>query len=234
MVTSAMLITSPPAQAQGAAAAAALAPLCQAPYTGLHYGASANSGYGTNKGTGGYQYTWTSWSLNGHSDGFSNEAVWTLDNNNGSNALEVGFSVGRSLNGGYENYQYPYYTINNGNNETDYFGTVLPTGTLIWNSATSDGTHSWAYVNNKFLAEINYGVATPRLNYEQAEVNYHDIWLGGGSGSYGAYYYQSAANNNWYAWGWIGTQLPNNSGSYGYFINRDSSNAATEGGYGHC
>jgi hypothetical protein len=59
----------------------------------------------------------------------------------------------------------------------------LPTGSVIWNSATDNGTDSWAYVNNKLIGEFYNPIATPRLNYEQAEVDYHDIWMGGGSGA---------------------------------------------------
>lgn len=183
--------------------------------------------------------TWASWSLDGHSDGFSDEAVWTIDNNNQSNALEVGFNVGTGANTSiYENYMYPYYTTNNGGSEKDYTGTVLPTNSTIWNSATSDGTHSWAYVNNKLLAEVSYGVSTPRLDYEQTEVNYHDIWLGGGSGSGMTLSYQNSSNN-WYNWGFIqgGTHYYNGStvgspAGYGYYNDLAQPATATEGGYG--
>ncbi len=159
------------------------------PYSGDHYKAQAVSGYGTNKGTGGWMDTWSNWSLDGHTastGAFSNEAVWSIDHNNFNNALEVGFNVGTGADTSvFENYMYPYYTLNNGGNERDYVATVLPTNSTIWNSATSDGTNSWAYVNNTLLGgkaiSPSYGVATPRWNYEQAEVNYHDIWMAGGS-----------------------------------------------------
>jgi hypothetical protein len=223
-------------------ATAQAAPAAPCPYSGYHYLAVGTSGYGSNKGTGAWQDTWSSWSFDGHpqSDGpFSNESVWTLDYNNSGNSLEVGFNVGTGANTSiYENYMYPYYTINNGGTEQDYTATVLPTNTAIWNSATSDGTHSWAYVNNKLLAEIDYGVATPRWNLEQTEVNYHDIWMGGGSGSSMTMSYQNSSNQ-WNNWGYIngntyylggGTQ--GSPAGYGYYINTSQPASATQGGYG--
>jgi hypothetical protein len=185
--------------------------------------------------------TWSSWNLDGHGNsGFSDEAVWAIDNNNTNDALEVGFNIGEGATSStYENYMYPYYTINNGGTEIDKTATILPTNSTIWNSATSDGTHSWAYVNSTLVAEISYGVSTPRLNYEQAEVNYHDIWMGGGSGSGLTLSYQSS-NNNWYTWGYVNGSTHHyapggNSYSpagYGYYIDTAQPATATEGGYG--
>lgn len=216
--------------APGASAAPAKAarPAAQCGYTGLHYYAEAYSGHGTNHGTGAEMRTWSSWSLNGHSDGFSNEAVWSIDYNNQNNALEVGFNTGVGNVGVFSNSMYPYWTINNGGDEHDYTSDALPKNTVIWNSATSDGTHSWAYVNNSLLAEISYGVATPRWNYEQAEVNYHDIWMGGGSGANVALEYQ-VPSGAWYDWGSISGTADT---EYNYTIQLYQPNGAVEGGYG--
>ena len=218
------------------------APAAVCPFDGYHYLAQASSGHGTNKGTGAWQDTWQNWSLGGHpqSDGpYSNEAVWVADYDNIGNSLEVGFNTGTGANTGiFSNSMYPYYTINNGGTEVDYTGTSLPKNTAIWNSATSDGTSSWAYVNNKFLAKIAYGVATPRWNMEQTEVNYHDIWMAGGSGSSMTMSYQNSSNQ-WNNWGFIngGTYKFNPSGSsspagYGYDISLAQPASATQGGYG--
>jgi len=234
-VTSAMLASSPPARAQGTTAATASVPLCLAT-GGPNYEAQAMSGYGTDKGTGGHMTTWNSWSLNGHSNGYSDETVWTIDYNNKVNSLEVGFVVGITPYGGYGNYMYPFWTQDNGGSGKVYLNTVLPEGTSIWNSATSDGTHSWAYVNNTLLKEISYGVQTPRWNFQQAEVDYHDIWMGGGAGAFSDLYYQSGSNNNWYTWGYVNTQLVPSpqAGEDGYFIDSFSSYEVEEGGYGQC
>jgi hypothetical protein len=221
-------------------AQAASAATC--PFSGYRYAAIATSGAGTNKGTGAYQNTWSTWSFNGHPKGdnpFSNEAVWVIQEDNNSDSLEVGWNVGEGANSSvYENYQYPYYTYNNGGTEQDYTGTVLPQNETIWDSATSDGTHSWAYVNNKLLAEITYGVATPRQDVEQTEVDYHDIWMGGGSGSSMTMSYQNSSNE-WNNWGFINgsTSEFNSDGKvgpagYGYYINTAQPASATQGGYG--
>jgi hypothetical protein len=78
------------------------------------------------------------------------------------------------------------------------------------------------------------------VNYEQAEVNYPDIWMGGGSGSLVQLFYQTPANQ-WKAWGaeTVGTNWANlqtgQSGSpagWGYFANAAPPSAVTEGGYG--
>jgi hypothetical protein len=222
--------------------AAQAAPAAPCPFNGYRYAAVATSGAGTNKGTGAWQNTWGSWSFNGHPKGdnpFSNEAVWVIQQNNNSNSLEVGWNVGEGANSSvYQNYMYPYYTYNNGGTEKDYTGTVLPQNSTIWDSATSDGTSSWAYVNNKFLAKISYGVATPREDVEQTEVDYHDIWMGGGSGSSMSMSYQNSSNQ-WNNWGFINgsTSEFNSSGvkgpaGHGYYIKIAQPASATQGGYG--
>jgi hypothetical protein len=213
-------------------------------YSGYHYYSNAWSGSGSNKGTGAEMLTWSHWSLNGHSSSdypFSNEAVWTIHGTNlGSNdAVEVGFMTGRANQGSYSNGMFPYYTLNNGACPCKYFtSTGLPTNTVIWNSATSDGTHSWAYVNNQLLAELSYCVTTPRFNYEQAEVDYHDIWMGGGSGSNVALEYQTSGNQ-WLDWGAISgqTEASGSAGTYspagyGYSNYTQQPNGVVEAGYG--
>lgn len=224
-----ILVTSGPAEGQPLVA---LAPTCQAPPTGYHYYAVGTSGTGSNKGTGAWQGTWNSWSLNGHSDGFSNEAVFSIDYNNMQNWLEVGFSVGSSTIG-YLNYMHPYYTSKAGGTyrPKDY-PTVLPQGASIWDSGTTDGSNSWIYVNNTFLAEIPYGVQTPRWNFEETEVNYHDIWMGGGNGSTEALYYQDSSNN-WHTWGFISGSLSPAGSSY-YYIDTTQPSYSIQGGYGAC
>lgn len=224
------------------------------PFDGNHYYSVAWSGAGTNKGTGAEMQTWANWSLDGHTSSdspppFSDEAVWTMNGTSLTNyscangAVEVGFITGEATGGGFSNGMYPYYTTNCGNcinfSPCDFFTTTnLPTNTVIWNSATSDGTNSWAYVNNKLLAEIPYGVPTPRFNYEQAEVDYHDIWMGGGSGSNIALEYQTSSNQ-WKDWGVINGETGHDNGSglispagYGYFNQLDQPNGVVEGGYG--
>lgn len=85
-----------------------------------------------------------------------------------------------------------------------------------------------------------YGVSTPRWNYEQAEVNYHDIWMAGGGGSGMTLSYQNTSNQ-WNNWGTIsgstwwyqipGTQYGTPAG-WGYYSNVAQPATANEGGYG--
>jgi len=218
-----------------------------------HYYAVDQSGSGTNKGTGAWMQTWSRWSLDGHPSSdvpFADEAVWVLDHNNINDALEVGFATGYGGGTGtLTNNMYPYVTVNNDQNpsadESDFQGVSLPTNTMIWNSATSDGSSSWGYIDNTQYAYFaNYGVSTPRENYEQSEVNYHDIWMGGGSGSTMTLYYQTPSNQ-WLTWGgqdaytdWIDySKKPakvSNPAGYGYYSNPASGSTykVTEGGYG--
>lgn len=171
--------------------------------------------------------TWSNWYLSSHADGFSNEAVWTYDANNPGLAVEVGITTGASENGGFSSNMYPYYTLDDGSIEHDWFNTELPTDTVIWVSARDDGTHAWAYIYNKYYAkEIDYSVPTPRVNYEQSEVNYHDIWMAGGSGSNLALEYMNTSNK-WYDWGYI-----KGSANSPYWIQLYQPNGAVEGGYG--
>lgn len=214
------------------------------PYSGYHYYAYGQSGTG-NYGTGAEELTWTTWSLDGHNasdEGFSNEAVWTVDNNNSADALEVGFKAGFELQtGGFSDTMYPYYTIDGGVYEDDFPGTSLPKDTDIWNSATSNGTDSWAYVNDKLIAEIAYDVPQPRLGYEQTEVNYHDISMGGGgNGSNIAAEWQNGSGE-WFDWAYIdggtGAYDPDTGvtltpAGYGYFIDLYQPNGAVQGGAG--
>jgi hypothetical protein len=231
------------------APAAAQASPCEYGGGNTHWYATAQSGAGSNQGTGAYMQTWTNWSLDGHpaSDGpFSDEAVWTYDQNSGNDALEVGFLTGYAINlGTIDNSMFPYVTINNDQNpqadEDDFTGTTLPTDTMIWNSATSNGTSTWAYVNNTQIAYFaNYGVSTPRVNYEQTEVDYPDIWMGGGSGSFIQLYYQTSSNA-WKPWGsenvgtsWynLTTKQGGSPANWGYWATSQPPYEATEGGYG--
>lgn len=254
-VTAALTVLTGPARASAerpvlqSAQAVPEAPC--AGYTGYHYAALGDSGAGSNLGTGATELTWSNWSLDGHTsaDGpFSDEAVWTINWPNYPNgnldlyySEEVGWLTGWLVNGGFTNAMVAYTTIQNGAAEIDDTSNVMPTGTDVWNSATSDGTHSWAYVNNQLEAVWNFGVPAPRFNREQTEVNYHDIWMGGGSGSNIAAEYQNTSKV-WKDWGYItsytGYYVPGEAiyspAGYGYFADPYPPNGAVQGGYGGC
>jgi hypothetical protein len=212
------------------------------PYNQYHYYASAQSGT-VNNGTGAYEQTWTKWTLDGHSDGFSNESVWTIDNNNPNDALEVGFNTGYGANGGFSSNMYPYYTVNDdkvpGQDEYDDESVKLPTDTYIWDSATSNGTNSWAYVNKRLINELTYDVPQPRLGFEQTEVNYHDITMGGGGSSVTAEWQN--ASGQWNDWAYIngktdaedpGNLKTTTPAGYGYYIDLYQPNGTLQGGPG--
>lgn len=186
----------------------------------------ARSGQGRLQGTGAEARTWKHWNVAGHASGFSDEAVWLYDANNPVNSLEVGFVTGLGATN-FSNKMYSYYTTDDGAHEHDFF-TELPRNKVIWISASSNGHRAWAFVYKKYLAlGIHYGVARPRVTYEQAEVNFHNIPMGGGgAGASLALEFKSAANA-WLDWGYIkgGRQRP-------YKIELLQPNGAVEGGNG--
>jgi hypothetical protein len=202
------IVTVPILTAAFTLVAFTVAPTAGASCSGSNYYGRATSGVGSNKGTGASVYTWQNWSVPDHPYGFSDEAVWAFYQANpySTNALEVGFfsGYGKGNYGGGSNFtngMNPYFTLGNGAEEYDDWGYYLSSGALIWDSATSDGTHSWAYVNNTSIASpINYGVAFPHWNFAQGETDATDIWMGGGTGDSMTLYYQSSSNN-WYTWG---------------------------------
>jgi hypothetical protein len=226
----------------GTGSGAAEAATC--PNNGYHYYATAHSGSG-NYGTGAEELTWNTWSFDGHGSAdhpFSDEAVWTMDNNNANDSLEVGFATGYvKETGGFDGgIMFPYYTLNLGNIEYDFTGTSLPKNTYIWNSATSNGTDSWAYVNDRLLSEIAYDVPQPRYSFEQTEVNYHDITMGGGGGSTVTAEWQNGSQQ-WNDWAYIDGDTafekpdsgdPSSPAGYGYFIDLTQPNGAVQGGTG--
>lgn len=75
----------------------------------------AHSGQGRLQGTGAEARTWKHWNVALHQDGFSDEAVWLINANNPTNALEVGFVTGQGENH-FSNHMYSYYTTDDGLN----------------------------------------------------------------------------------------------------------------------
>lgn len=90
----------------------------------------------------------------------------------------------------------PYYTLNNGADEYDKWGTYLPANTYIWMFAQATGSLSFAYINNQLNTQINYTVNQPRLNYTQGEVyDNNGIWMGGGAGDAMTLYWLDSSGN---------------------------------------
>jgi hypothetical protein len=170
-----------------------------------HYYGAATSGT-SNYGTEAQIWTWNKWSVNkDNAQDFSDEGVWSIDDNNRNDALEVGFFSGYgagNINGasGWTNGMVPYYTLNNGGKEYDEWGTFLPSDTYIWMFAQADGSNSFAYVNGQLNTSMNYTVNQPRLSYTQGEVYDNDnVWMGGGTGDSSTLYWLNSAGaaNHW-------------------------------------
>jgi hypothetical protein len=139
----------------------------------------------------------------------TDQAAWLIDYNNQNVAIEAGFNIGESPNGGFESYMYPYYTRDNGNIETDFFSTKLPTdqaADMIVNYDTSNNTVNIDVAGHDLADSLSYNIPTPRWNYAQAEVisnntqNSDHITMAGNDDAFNGYYLP-AGSNTWQYWG---------------------------------
>jgi hypothetical protein len=167
-----------------------------------HYYAATESNTGNFYGTGARTTIWSKWSLNGHTNSFSNTAVWVEYASNINDSVEAGLETGTLLGYGYNGAMFAYYTFNDGQNSVE--GPAEPTNTSIWEQANSNGTTVWPNINNWPGYGLTYGVTYPHLSHAQAETYlYSDIWMAGGSGQTLNLYYQDGNNGHWYLWaGW--------------------------------
>ncbi|MGH9123587.1 MAG: hypothetical protein ACRDZ8_02535 [Acidimicrobiales bacterium] len=176
-----------------------------------HGRANAYSGAGDNVGTGVITNTWSSWFLQNYSKDFAVDAAWLANNNNYNDSIEAGISTGETVYGSWASTIYPYYTLNNGQNETDYLTQVFPTNTVIgmdiWQYAPGSGGTNIYVGNNSGVGGYlylngSYYVGTPRLNFSQGEVNpgVAPNTMSGGEDGFIGYYlpYQGA---QWTLWG---------------------------------
>jgi hypothetical protein len=198
--------------ATGTAPAQATSPNCQ--NNPVHYWGKGASGTG-NYGTADLISTWSSWNVPNEADyQFSDEAVWSEDINNATNALEVGFFVGYGfgdITGGenHTNGQIPYYTLNNGKNEADYWGDFLPRSTEITMFAQDTSTTSFAYVDGLIDTNTGYVVNQPRWSFAQGETTETTATMGGGSGGDDSTMYWINSANNFEPWAYINTCADN-------------------------
>ncbi len=193
--------------APGSVPAQAAAPNCKI-FNYYGQGASGTSNYGTADQI----RTWSSWNVPNEAGGdFSDEAVWSLDYNQQHNALEVGFFTGAgngNLIGGSNqtNGMIPYFTLNNGDDEADFWGDFLPRNTLINMIAQATGTTFYAYVDGRFLnAGMNYIVNEPRWGFTQGEVAETDATMRGGSDGDESTVYWIDSSGALHDWGFINT-----------------------------
>jgi hypothetical protein len=176
----------------GAGQAYAIAPGCETPG---HYYGSAGSGTG-NYGTADSIWTWSNWSVYEPDElkSFSDEAVWSIDNSNPIDSLEVGFASGWGQDqiGGdptWTNAMVPYYTENAGLDEYDEWGTDLPADSYIYMIAGANSSGSLAYVAGVLDMNLSYVVDQPRWNMTQGETNNTETWMGGGTGDLSVNYW---------------------------------------------
>ena len=199
----------------------------------VHYYATATSGTGTTTGTGATTTTWSNWWVPDQYPpyyGFSDEAVWLVSS--GTTAIEAGFYSGYGANPSWTNGMLPYYTEDNGNNEHDGGGNFLTSNKAIWMAeitANGSGTSGAVQVDNWTQSLGSYTVVSPRTNYAQGEVDYKDIWMGGGSGESFTMYFQPKSGwpNSWAQWG-----SNSNTADSPFWYVHTSNSVWSNGGYG--
>jgi hypothetical protein len=219
-------VGSTPASADTGSAARAVSS-CNGPAQGRWYSA-ATSGTGKWVGTGSHTWAWKHWSLHGRRNAFSAESIWVY--HSGSSALEAGFGTGKSAAGGFSNSMIPYFTLNDGLKEYDAWSRPISPGKHIWISAVSNNKNSWVSVagyNFSQKALRSYRVGYPHTGSAQGEVNFHDIWMGGGSGETLKMYWESKVSGKWTTWGWN-----NGCRDKPYWYKRVSKYQWSNGGYG--
>jgi hypothetical protein len=167
--------------------------------------------------------------------------VWIINDNNRANAVEIGFFSGAGAPGStfYTTAILPYYTLDNGQLETDGVGINLPTNTgMALSVSNQDSVNNHLFVGNSsrvyWSPTVHYAISQPLRGFMQGEVNCHDVTMGGGVGENFQMYWQGA-NSNWYLWGYMSNFL--NCPDYNYFpcpywLNQVSGSYWTNGGYG--
>lgn len=185
--------------------AAASPPPCQAPplSSTAHGYTEAYSGYGGNVGTEVNTYTWSTWTVPNPSQEFSNAATWQINNNNWTNSIEAGIRVGANEYGQYTTQLIPYYTLNNGQYEYDFWSDILPRSQSISMSIWQNGYSNAVVAGHWLLSGSTYYVGAPRLNYSQAEVRPWDagVSMSGGNDTYWGYYLPPGSST-WIPWGY--------------------------------
>jgi hypothetical protein len=159
--------------------------------------------------------------------GSSNEAVWLGEKNNPSaSSIEGGFITGALANGSWTNSLVPYWTIKNGQDETDLTGNPLPASTALFMYVQSAYTYSGgshqpsqliiSYPNHELeypVAGGGYAVASPRQNFMQGETHScygqdDQTWMGNGNSpeSFDLFYESGSQTGVFFYWGF---QNPN-------------------------
>lgn len=178
-------------------------------------------------GTGANTTTWSSWSVPGGGQNFSDEAVWVLNASNTGNSLEGGFYSGWGPQSGFTNGMLPYYTTGNGTGENDGVGKYLSANTGIWLNVTSayNGSGGFVGVGPYSFTGIQYTISSPAQNAQQGETTASNIWMGGGSGETFNAKWENTSRN-FYSWGFNNPCVDSP-----YSFNSTSGSSFSNGGY---
>jgi hypothetical protein len=169
-----------------------------------HVRAVATSGSGTTIGTGMYTYTWdpNSISIGNPKVDFTDEATWVINSSPGStDELEGGYFTGAGgTEGDYTSKIVAYFTENDGQQEMDFYNDTLAGNTKYWVDTRAESTGSDNVAVGPYnLDPGDYPVNTPRLNYEQGEVNVAGVTMSGGGDEIDAYY-RPENSSTYYPW----------------------------------
>lgn len=194
-----------------------------------HARLQAWSGAGTNWGTAVSTVAWSSYRVTNFQSDFTDEAAWSIDNNNASEALESGMNAGGGSNSGiWSSSIYAYYTLNDGNNEYDFLNDTFGANQAVTMYAYMNSAQQWNAVVGSYtlLHDGSYTISTPRLNVAQGEngnesqtfvvgsKSYHDSVAGGGSNFAGYYLPANTPPSSFNAWGNIYGTCTNDSPLY--------------------
>jgi hypothetical protein len=183
----------------GSSTPASATPACGG--TGGYAYAGAESGYGS-AGTAVQTYVWTQYDLSDFHTNFTDQASW-LSAASGSQSLETGFFSGADLAAGggqYTDKIVPYYTLDDGTDEVDFWTDTLTEGDFItlYSYFGTNGLLNSAVGGDHLLSNYSYSISDP-LNSSQAEVyNFNDLIDDA--------YHQTMAGSTDHFWGYY---LPN-------------------------
>lgn len=171
---------------------------------------TVTSGSGTTIGTGAWTTTWPSgYSIHDNGVNFSDEGQWIDNATNNSQSLEGGFYSGAGSNVVWTDGILPYYTTNDGNNETDDSGNYLQYNNVIWMQTTAPYGPDDAYVQvgDHIMHPGDPSIPTPRQNYAQGEVSDvcdYPVLMGGSSSSPGEQFTEKyeATDTSFSNWGY--------------------------------
>jgi hypothetical protein len=183
----------------------------------LHEHLHVWSGFGSNWGTAAWSFAWTRYALANFNTEFTNEAAWSIYNNNANESLEVGMISG-TLGPGFTSTKiYSYYTINDGQLARPFVNDTFLAGQSVTMYAYMNSAHRWNAVVGSYslVHDLSYTISEPRLNLVQGENSngtqtfvvdgkvYHNSVAGGGDSFAGYYLPANTSPAGFSPWGSI-------------------------------